>query len=152
LRDIEVNKIDRIDDLPYISTIPKYLEPVSDHARDMMEHIKRLAFEIPAVVTEYARLFKENILDKGYFIDPYPEEEYESSFLHEAIGECIKLESEEARNAMETLEQSTDLAVKKIVNSCFLVSRISGICRNLHNIAEIKFDWQNSAHINRSKS
>jgi len=151
LRDVEVNKIDRIDDLPYIATIPKYLEPISDHALDMMGHIKRLACEIPAVVSDYAGVFKENILNKGYFIDPHPEEEYESSYLHEAIGECIKLESEEARKAMETLEKSTDLEVKKIVNACFLVSRISGICRNLHNIAEIKFDWQNSAHIQGSK-
>jgi hypothetical protein len=116
----------------------------------MMEHIKRLACEIPNVVTDYAREFKEDILDKGYFIDPYPEEEYESSFLHEAIGECIKVESEEARKAMEMLERSTNLEVKRIVNSCFLVSRISGICRNLHNIAEIKFDWQNYSHIQRS--
>lgn len=150
LRDIEVNKIDRIDHVPYIATIPKYLEPISDHAMDMMEHIKRLAFEIPDAVIDYAREFKGNILDKGYFIDPYPEEDYESSFLHEAIEECIKLEREEARKAMETLEKSTDLEVKKIVNSCFLVSRISGICRNLHNIAEIKFDWQNYSHIQRS--
>lgn len=152
LRDIEVNKLDRIDDLPYIATIPKYLEPVSDHVRDMMEHIKRLAFEIPAVVRDYARLFKQGILEKGYFIDPYPEEEYASPFLHEAIGECIRVEREEARRAMERLEQSAELDVKRVVNACFLVSRMSGICRSLHNIAEIKFDWQNAAHLSRATS
>ncbi|RZN38822.1 MAG: hypothetical protein EFT35_04265 [Methanophagales archaeon ANME-1-THS] len=152
LRDIEVNKLDRIDDLPYIATIPKYLEPVSDHARDIMEHIKRLGFEIPAVVSAYAGVFKERILDKGYFINPYPEEEYKSSYLHDAIDECIKLEREESRKAMETLEQSTEVEVKRVVHACFLVSRLSGICRNLHNIAEIKFDWQNSAHLRRSTS
>ncbi len=151
LRDVEVNKIDRIDDLPYIATIPKYLEPISDHTLDMMEHVKRLTFEIPDVVRDYARVFKEDILDKGYFIDPYPTEDYETSFLHDVISECIRLESEEARKVMEKLEKSKNLNVKSLVNSCFLVSRISGICRNLHNIAEIKYDWQNSHRIQNSK-
>lgn len=145
LRNIMINKIDEIDNLPYITMIVKYVEQISDYLVDMIEHIRRLKFEIPEVVVKYAKEFKENILDTGYFIDP-TKKDYEASFLNEAMNECLRIEKEGGRNTMEKLEKS-NLMGEKIVNSCFLISGIYRTCRNLRNIIEIKYDWQNSSRI-----
>jgi hypothetical protein len=150
LRNAEVNKIDEIENMPYIVTIVKYLEPTTDYALDMIGHVERMAdsrvdpieFDIPGIVVDYARKFHDTILSNGYFIDPT--EDYEDSFLNKAINECIRVEKEEAMNALEKLEKSK-LKGKKLVNSCFLISRISTIARNLHNMGEVKYDWQNSS-------
>jgi len=148
LRNLEINKIDEMDNLPYIAIIVKYLEQISDHLLDIIRHIERLEFETPEIVKEYALEFKEKILDMGYFIDP-TERDYTAFFLNDAITECIRIEVEEGRKALEKLEES-NLKGKRIVNSCFLVARISRICRGLHNIAEVKYDWQGSSYTQKS--